>query len=147
MRVHGAGAGRHQREHKLGRQAGKRGMGVGVALGLIAAIPTGGLSLVGGVLGGRAGCGIIGEFFHKGLKKDDRRGHGAHRLRAHTLLRNTIYFDGHGTAQALIILLLYLVIAGAALGLLDWFRTPEIPVAPETEAEAAAVTVPIGAAP
>ena len=42
-------------------------MGVGVALGLIAAIPTGGLSLVGGVLGG----GIIGEFFHKGLKMTD----------------------------------------------------------------------------
>ena len=32
-----------------------------------AAIPTGGLSLVGGVLGG----GVIGEFFHKGLKMTD----------------------------------------------------------------------------
>ncbi len=46
-------------------------MGVGVALGLIAAIPTGGLSLVGGVLGGGAGGGVIGEFFHKGLKMTD----------------------------------------------------------------------------
>jgi hypothetical protein len=36
-------------EHKLGRQAGKRCMGIGVALGVIAAIPTGG-------------------FFHKGIK-------------------------------------------------------------------------------
>jgi hypothetical protein len=66
---------------------------------------------------------------------------------AYILLRNTIYFDGHGITQALIVLLLYLVIAGAALGFLGWFRTPELPVAPETEAEAAAVTVPIGAAP
>jgi len=46
-------------------------MGVGVALGLIAAVPTGGLSLVGGVLGGAAGGGVIGEFFHKGLKMTD----------------------------------------------------------------------------
>jgi uncharacterized membrane protein len=59
------------KQHKLGRKAGKRGMGVGVALGLIAAIPTGGLSLVGGVLGGGAGGGVIGEFFHKGLKMTD----------------------------------------------------------------------------
>jgi uncharacterized membrane protein len=58
-------------EHKLGKQAGKKGMGVGVALGLIAAIRTGGLSLVGGVLGGGAGGGVIGEFFHKGLKMTD----------------------------------------------------------------------------
>ncbi|GAB3167191.1 hypothetical protein [Streptomyces incanus] len=63
------------------------------------------------------------------------------------LIRNTICFDGHGITQALIVLLLYLVIAGAALGFLDRFRTPKLPVAPETEAEAAAVTVPIGAAP
>lgn len=47
------------------------GMGVGVALGLVAAIPTGGLSLVGGVLGVGAGDGIIGRFFHKGLKMTD----------------------------------------------------------------------------
>jgi uncharacterized membrane protein len=59
------------KEHKLGRRAGKRGMGVGVALGLVAAIPTGGLSLVGGVLGGGAGGGVIGEFFHKGLRVSD----------------------------------------------------------------------------
>ena len=46
-------------------------MGIGVALGLVAAIPTGGLSLAGGVLGGAAGGGIIGRFFHKGLKMSD----------------------------------------------------------------------------
>ncbi|MGW2559798.1 hypothetical protein ACWCXB_11225 [Streptomyces sp. NPDC001514] len=56
------------KEHKLGRRAGKKGMGVGVALGVIAAIPTGGLSLVGGALASGVGGGIIGEFFHKGLK-------------------------------------------------------------------------------
>jgi L-alanine-DL-glutamate epimerase-like enolase superfamily enzyme len=59
------------KEHKLGRRAGKRGMGIGVALGLIAAIPTGGLSLVGGVLGGAAAGGVIGQFFRKGLKMTD----------------------------------------------------------------------------
>ncbi|GID97627.1 hypothetical protein Adi01nite_70390 [Amorphoplanes digitatis] len=59
------------KEHKLGKRAGKRGMGVGVALGLIAAIPSGGLSLVGGVLAGAAGGGVIGGFFHKGLMMTD----------------------------------------------------------------------------
>ncbi len=56
------------KEHKLGKRAGKRGMGIGVALGVVAAIPTGGLSLVGGAAAGVAGGGLIGEFFHKGLK-------------------------------------------------------------------------------
>ena len=59
------------KEHKLGKRAGKRGMGIGVVLGLIAAIPSGGLSLAGGVLGGAAGGGVTGEFFHKGLKMTD----------------------------------------------------------------------------
>ena len=59
------------KQHKLGKQAGKKGMGVGIALGLVAAIPSGGLSLVGGVLGGAAGGGVIGEFIHKGLKMTD----------------------------------------------------------------------------
>ena len=56
------------KEHKLGKRAGKKGMGIGVALGVVAAIPTGGLSLLGGAAGGLVGGGIIGEFFHKGLK-------------------------------------------------------------------------------
>jgi uncharacterized membrane protein len=59
------------KEHKLGRRAGKRGMGIGVALGVLAAIPTGGLSLAGGVLGGAGGGAAIGQFFHKGLKMTD----------------------------------------------------------------------------
>ncbi|WUH90883.1 hypothetical protein OG900_12805 [Streptomyces sp. NBC_00433] len=66
---------------------------------------------------------------------------------AYILLRNTVYFDGHGTTQALIVLLLYLVIPAIALGFLDWFRTPDIPIAPDTEAEATALTVPVGALP
>lgn len=59
------------KQHKLGKTAGKKGMGIGVALGLIAAIPTGGLSLVGGAVGGGVGGDIIGHFFHKGLAITD----------------------------------------------------------------------------
>lgn len=56
------------KEHKLGKRAGKKGMGIGVALGVVAAIPTGGLSLLGGGASGLVGGGVIGDFFHKGLK-------------------------------------------------------------------------------
>lgn len=56
------------KNHKLGKRAGRKGMGIGVALGLVAAIPTGGLSLLGAAAGGVVGGGVIGEFFHKGLK-------------------------------------------------------------------------------
>ena len=59
------------KQHKLGKRAGKRGMGIGVALGVVAAISTGGLSLAGGVLGGAGGGAVIGQFFHKGLKMTD----------------------------------------------------------------------------
>lgn len=52
---------------KLGKRAGKKGAGVGVVLGLIAAIPTGGLSLLAGGAWGLLGGGIVGSFFHKGL--------------------------------------------------------------------------------
>ncbi|MEU0430752.1 hypothetical protein ABZ153_03705 [Streptomyces sp. NPDC006290] len=62
---------------------------------------------------------------------------------AYILLRNTIYFDGQGTTQALIVLLLYLVVPAVALVLLYRFRTPDSPVTPETEAEATALTVPV----
>lgn len=44
---------------------------------------------------------------------------------AYILLRNSIYFDGHGTTQALIVLLLYLAIPAVALVLLYRFRTPK----------------------
>ncbi len=51
--------------HKLG----KRKTGTGVVLGALAGILSGGLTVVGGALFG----GVIGAFFHKGLKmsKDD----------------------------------------------------------------------------
>ncbi|MGW7439247.1 hypothetical protein [Streptomyces sp. NPDC054849] len=35
---------------------------------MVAAIPTGGLSLAGSAAGGLVGGGVIGHFFHKGLK-------------------------------------------------------------------------------
>ncbi|MDM0048842.1 DUF1269 domain-containing protein [Variovorax sp. J22R115] len=59
------------KQHKLGTRAGKKGMGIGIALGLIAAIPTSGLSLAGGTLAGAVGGGLIGQFFHKGPKMSD----------------------------------------------------------------------------
>ncbi|MFD5819896.1 hypothetical protein [Streptomyces sp. NPDC127038] len=61
------------------------------------------------------------------------------------LLHHTIYFDGHGTSQALINLLIYLVVAAAALIVLD-LRHTEADV-PTDATEAAAVSVPIGAVP
>ncbi|MCG6498232.1 hypothetical protein [Kitasatospora sp. A2-31] len=61
------------------------------------------------------------------------------------LLHHTIYFDGHGTGQALTVLLVYLGVAGAVLAFLDW-RRPEAEV-PTDATEAAAMSVPIGAVP
>ncbi len=65
---------------------------------------------------------------------------------AYILLHQTIYFHGHGTSLALAVLLIYLAVT-TVTGFLLWFRTPQGPVTPDTEAEAAAMTVPIGAAP
>ena len=67
---------------------------------------------------------------------------------AFILMRNSVYFGGNGTAQALIILLAYLVVFGAILGILDWYRrsAPEVPdVTPETEVATTAVSIPAGA--
>jgi hypothetical protein len=64
---------------------------------------------------------------------------------AYILLHQTVYFDGHGTTQALTVLLVYLGVAGLILGLLDWFRS-EAPM-PADVADAAAVAVPVGALP
>jgi len=52
-------------EKLLGGRAGGKGAKVGVILGLIAAIPTGGLSLLGGVIGGGVGGGVLGHFVHR----------------------------------------------------------------------------------
>ena len=64
---------------------------------------------------------------------------------AYILLHHTIYFHGNGTAQALVVLLTYLVVGAVTLGGLDW-RRPEPPV-PADATEAAAMVVPIGATP
>jgi hypothetical protein len=61
------------------------------------------------------------------------------------LLHHTIYFGGHGTTEALIIMLAYLAVAAGILGVLDWRRSE--PSVPADAAEAAAMAVPIGAAP
>ena len=47
---------------------------IGLILGVIAAIPTGGLSLLGGVVGGAVGGGVVGSLFHRhlGLSDADR---------------------------------------------------------------------------
>ena len=69
---------------------------------------------------------------------------------AYELLRNTVYFGGNGIAQALTVLLMYTIAAGALLAFLDWRRSPE-PSVPgidaTTSADAAAVAVPIGPLP
>lgn len=68
---------------------------------------------------------------------------------AFVLMRNTVYFGGHGTTQALLILLGYFVVFVVILGFLDWRRwqVPEVKdVTHETEDGATAVAVPAGAA-
>ena len=69
---------------------------------------------------------------------------------AYVLLRNAVYFDGHGIGQALTVLLVYLVVAAVAIGFLDWFRSPELAVPgvdEESAATAGAVSVPVGPLP
>ena len=69
---------------------------------------------------------------------------------AYLLLRNAIYFDGNGIGQALTVLLIYLVLAAAILGFLDWYRSPELSVPgidQSTAASTAAVAVPAGPLP
>jgi uncharacterized membrane protein YedE/YeeE len=55
-------------------------------------------------------------------------------------MRNTVYFGGNGITQALIVLAVYFVIAAVLTSYLGWFRTPEIPITPETERDSAAMT-------
>jgi hypothetical protein len=67
---------------------------------------------------------------------------------AYILLKNTVYFGGNGTSQALIILLAYFVVFAVILGILDWRRRPglEAPISRETEESVAATAVPAGVA-
>jgi len=64
---------------------------------------------------------------------------------AYILLHHTIYFNGHGTIEALTVLLIYLVVGAVILGVLDWFRSE--PPVPADVTEVAAMAVPIGATP
>ncbi|MCE3555432.1 hypothetical protein LWC33_28800 [Pseudonocardia sp. RS11V-5] len=66
---------------------------------------------------------------------------------AYLLLRNTVYFDGHGIAPHLWVLLGYLVVAGVISSLLGWFRTPRSPISADTDTQAAAMTTAAVAAP
>lgn len=68
---------------------------------------------------------------------------------AYILLRNTIYFGGHGTTEALVVLLAYGVVLGVVIGIFDWRRRPDREVTSmtrETEAQAAAAATPAGVA-
>ena len=64
---------------------------------------------------------------------------------AYILLHHSIYFDGHGTSQALINLLIYLGAAGIVLIVLDRRRSEA--AVPTDATEAAAMAIPIGAVP
>jgi len=55
------------KQHKLGPRSGKKGAGIGLVLGIVAAPFTAGISL----LGATAAGGIFGSAFHKGLPKAD----------------------------------------------------------------------------
>ena len=69
---------------------------------------------------------------------------------AFILLRNTVYFDGHGIGQALTVLLAYAVITAVILTFLDWYRSPELSVPgvdQQAVTETAAVAAPVGPLP
>ena len=68
---------------------------------------------------------------------------------AYLLLRNTVYFDGHGIGQPLTVLLAYAVIAAALLTVFHWFidRPRSVPGIEDAEADAAAVLAPVGPPP
>ena len=68
---------------------------------------------------------------------------------AYLLLRNTVYFDGHGIGQPLTILLAYAVIAAALLTVLHLFidRARSAPGITDAEADSAVVLAPVGPPP
>jgi uncharacterized membrane protein len=53
--------------HKLGPRETSKGLGIGVVLGAVAAVASGGISLLEGVAVGGAGGGVLGSLFHKSL--------------------------------------------------------------------------------
>ncbi len=62
------------RQEFVGSRATGKGAEIGAILGLIAAVPTGGLSLLAGAAGGGAGGAVLGSFYHQqlGLSSADR---------------------------------------------------------------------------
>ena len=68
---------------------------------------------------------------------------------SYLLLRNTVYFDGHGIGQPLTILLAYVVIAGALLTVLHLFidRARAVSEITDAEADSAVVLAPLGPPP
>src|SRR5262249_36580317 len=56
--------------HKMGARYWGRGAGIGLVLGAIAAVPTGGASLA-AAGGGAVVGGVVGDLFHKGLRMTD----------------------------------------------------------------------------
>jgi uncharacterized membrane protein len=66
---------------KLGPRETRKGMGIGLAAGVIGVVATGGLTLLQGLVVGAAGGGAVGSFFHKGLHLDaDARARVGRRL-------------------------------------------------------------------
>ena len=53
--------------HKLGPRQTRKGIGIGAVLGVVGAVATGGVSLVGGAVVGGASGGAVGTLFRKGL--------------------------------------------------------------------------------
>ena len=58
-----------------------------------------------------------------------------------TAIHNTMYYNGNGITQALVILGIYAVVFGVLSQLLGSYRTPPQPVTPETELQAASVSI------
>ena len=58
-----------------------------------------------------------------------------------TAIHNTMYYNGNGITQALVILGIYAVVFGVLSQLLGWYRTPRQPVTPETDLQAASVSI------
>jgi uncharacterized membrane protein len=59
------------KEQKLGPRNTRKGAGIGLVLGVLAAPFTAGLSLLGGAVAGGVGGGAIGTLFQRGLPKED----------------------------------------------------------------------------
>ncbi len=60
-----------------------------------------------------------------------------------TAVHNTMYFNGHGITQALVILGVYAVVFGALSQFLGSYRTPRLPldVAPETQMQSTGMSI------